>query len=496
MSRNGSNSSLSWLLADIDGLEKTARRRGLAYVLFELLQNSFDTNAKNVSFTMEPVDGRPRVKVTCEDDDPDGFDDLSHSYRLFAESNKKAHVDKRGRWNSGEKFVLAVCEEARVTSTKGTVIFSAGGRTESRSKRDAGTEFYGLVKMNRQELTECMEAAELIIPPDGVTTTVNGSVVPSQMAVGEFRTTLKTEVADEEGVLRPTRRQTNVRCYAPLEGRSAWLYEMGIPVVEIEFPWSVNIFQKVPLNQDRDNVPPAFLREVFVETINAMHTKLAPESAALSAVVETLADGRVTSEAADTVLTHTHGEQRALFDAKDVEAGNRLTGRGYNVIPPRGLPPGAAKNLRELGVLRTTAEISPTPKPYSTDPAAKARECLPENEWTPGMRATAKYAMALAQELLGCSISVVIDKNKERNFAACYGGRSLTFSLGSLGRNWFNGGIREELNDLLLHELSHESESNHLSERFHKACTALGAKLCHIALTKPEFFKALDWEVG
>lgn len=68
-----------WFTGSKQGLEKIARRRGLSYVLFELVQNCWDTGARNVNVTFTPVEGRPLVDMRVEDDDPDGFKDLTHA---------------------------------------------------------------------------------------------------------------------------------------------------------------------------------------------------------------------------------------------------------------------------------------------------------------------------------------------------------------------------------------------------------------------------------
>ena len=97
----------TWLAADVDGLEKIARRRGLSYVLFELLQNAWDTSATHVQLAFHPEEGRPRVAVTCVDDDPEGFVDLSHAHTLFAPSAKKGFAEKRGRFPCAVAYVPA-----------------------------------------------------------------------------------------------------------------------------------------------------------------------------------------------------------------------------------------------------------------------------------------------------------------------------------------------------------------------------------------------------
>ena len=154
-----------WFAGSKKGLEKIARRRGLSYVIFELVQNAWDTGAKEVKMTFEVVEGRPLCWVRIEDDDPDGFKDLAHAWTLFAESEKKNDPEKRGRFNLGEKLVLALCQEAEITSTKGNVRFDDEGRHVGRKRREKGTLFEGLVKMRRDELTELIVAARRLIPP-------------------------------------------------------------------------------------------------------------------------------------------------------------------------------------------------------------------------------------------------------------------------------------------------------------------------------------------
>ncbi len=69
------------------------------------------------------VPGQGFADLTVEDDAPEGFTDLTHAYTLFAPSTKRANPEQRGQFNLGEKLVLAVCEQASICTTKGTVVF-------------------------------------------------------------------------------------------------------------------------------------------------------------------------------------------------------------------------------------------------------------------------------------------------------------------------------------------------------------------------------------
>jgi hypothetical protein len=483
-----------WFTGDKDGLAKIARRRGLAFVLFELVQNCWDTEAKKVTVDFVPVPSSPFVNMTVEDDHPDGFSNLSHAWTLYAQSEKRGQAEKRGFLNLGEKLVLAICDDAVVSSTTGTVTFNKDGRSVSRKKREAGTVFSARIRMKREELKEIEDAAKLLLPPPGVQTWFNGKLLEPREPLRTFEAALPTLHLDGEGMLRPTRRKTTVRTYPKVDG-VAYLYEMGLPVVEIELPWSVEVAQKALVNADRDNVTPAYKKEVCVLVVNAMHDYLTKEDAAIPIITEALADERLGKDAQEAVMTLQWGKDRAIACPTDPEATQRLQAQGYNVIPGGVLPKGASKLLRENGILQTTHEISPTYKPYSDDPDAKPAVLIPESEWTAGMQNIAAYAKWLAWQLIDRTIDVRFEKNRFKDpWAANYGGRELTFNHTKLGKSWFDHGPTISVNALLIHEFAHEKVSNHLDERFFREVQTLGAKMTELALSRPEVFVKYGWK--
>ena len=207
-----------------------------------------------------------------------GFADMRDAYTLFAESRKKGNVEKRGRFNLGEKLVLALAKSARIESTTGTVHFTEGGiRRNSRHAREKGSMFQATIPMTKAEKDEMLEATRRLIVPAGIGTTINGVPLPARTPVTVFETILPTVLADNEGVLRKTTRKTQVYVYEPLPGETPTLYELGIPVVETGDRFHVDVAQKVPLNMDRDNVTPAYLRAIRVAVLNATHEILDSE---------------------------------------------------------------------------------------------------------------------------------------------------------------------------------------------------------------------------
>ena len=118
----------NWFEVDKAGLAKLMAGRSKAFVLYELLQNAWDQNVTRVDVTVEPAAGTRHAPITVTDDDPDGFADLRDAYTLFAESRKKGNAAQRGRFNLGEKLVLALAKSAWIETTTGAVEFGERGR--------------------------------------------------------------------------------------------------------------------------------------------------------------------------------------------------------------------------------------------------------------------------------------------------------------------------------------------------------------------------------
>ena len=156
----------AWFKVDREGLRKLVEDRGKSMVLYELVQNAWDTEGSTrVDVVIEKLPGRPAVHLVVRDNDPNGFADLAHAYTLFAESAKKNNPEQRGRFNLGEKLVLALCRHATIRSTTGTVMFHEDGTlTRSRERLREGSEFDAEVRMNASEYEDFLVG---FVTPDG-----------------------------------------------------------------------------------------------------------------------------------------------------------------------------------------------------------------------------------------------------------------------------------------------------------------------------------------
>jgi hypothetical protein len=133
-------------------------------------------------------------------------------------------------------------------------------------------------------------------------------------------------------------------------------------------------------------------------------------------------------------------------------------------------------------------QICPTAKPYSADPDAKPVDLVPEDNWTGAIKNIAAYARFLALELMDAEITVSVVRTTN-HFAACYGSGRLDFNLFRLGHRWFEQGVTEGVDRLLIHEFGHHYSGDHLSEEYHEALCRLGARLKRLALEKPDLLR-------
>jgi hypothetical protein len=490
--------SNKWFDVNKDGWARVMADRGKAFAVFELFQNSADTEATEIKVTLDKIPGKPQARLVVEDNDPNGFCDLAHAYTLYNDSPKRANPEMRGWMDLGEKMVLAHCIEAKISSTTGTVLFNRDGtrKVVAQQKRAAGTVVDCTLRMTNEEYREVLRAVETLAPPEGITLTFNGDVVEPRPAMASFRTALPTRTVNDEGNMIRTTRQTEVKVYRPRPDETPMLYEMGIPVVPMpEDKFHVDVQQRVLVNTDRDNVPPAYLRKVRVHVLNAVYETLDKDDAAETWVTDAMGHKDVNPQALHKVLDKRHGERRAVFDPNDLEANNRLVAKGYTIIHGGTYGRDVWDNIRSGGAASAAGKISPSHKPYSDDPNAPLVDVVPRDKWTPGMQEVVAFIERLAERLMDVIPDVRIVRTSN-NFSGCWaegglGGARLDLNLKRLGHRWFDEwpDNMARVISLVLHEFAHHYESNHLDERFYKAISDLAGKTVRLALEEHKLFQ-------
>lgn len=485
-------SKMHSLVVDRKGLAKKLANRPKGHLIFELIQNCWDEDVKVVRVDAQMLKGTPYCRIVVTDDAPLGFQNLESVYTLFRDSKKTDDPEKRGRFELGEKLVAAVARRMEVCTTTGTVIIEGDERQHSRKKTDKGSIITVEIRMTNDEFRDaCFEVLRLI-PPDGITTMFNGAHLVGRKPLHTFRAALQTVKGDAEGNLVHTQRMVNVDVHEVRAGETAHIYEMGIPVVETGDKWHYNVQQKVPVNWERNNVPPAYLKTLRVLALNAMHDSLSHEDAQEPWVSDAIDDSRCAEDAIKGVVVHRFGEKAVIHDPSDPEGTKIAASQGYTVISGGTFSKGAWDNIRSAKALLPAGQVTPSPKPY--DPNGHPENVIDRAKWTDDMWRIAEFAENLFKRLTGDECFVTIVKEPKVFWSANFGGsgllgRRLCLNYGKLGKRWFARAKRDvEVLDLLIHEFVHHTVHDHLSHDMHEKATRLGAQLVNIALDDPAFF--------
>lgn len=471
----------NWFAVDKLGLSQVMGRKGKEFAVFELIQNAWDEKGvTSVKVNLAtPANGETILSV--EDDSPEGFKDMTHAYTLFANSAKKTDVEKRGRFNLGEKLVLAISSRVTITSTKGTIFFDERGRVEGTDKRAKGTLILCQLPMSPEEHVQIVSNVSRLVPPTGIATTFNGQPLKARVPFRSFEVKIQTELAGTDGILKKADRVTQVNLYGVEEGETASLYEMGIPVVETGDRWHYDVCQKVPLTIDRENVPPGYLKKLRLAVFNHCHDLITNEDANATWVGEAVASPDVDAKAMEAFMTARFGHKRVSFDPTDLEGMKRAVSEGYQVVQGSHLSKGAWANAREKTGLKPAGQVTPGHN-HVAIPGAPAMKMLDEVKITPQIKAVMDYAMLVASVIMKAKITVRLPSEATGPFVAMYGprdngaGGELFLNVGRLGHNWFDlTNNRVAIDDLLIHEFAHHYSGDHLSSEYYNALSKVGA---------------------
>jgi hypothetical protein len=487
-------SALPALTVDKEGLARSLARRGIEFCALELIQNAFDESVTKITVTLEHA-GRGLHRLTVIDDSPTGWRDLADAHCLFADSYKKNDPSKRGKFNMGEKLVVALAREARLVTTTGGWHWTGNTRRRLRSHTEAGSEFWAILPMTVVEAERTCEVIGQVLVPEDITLKLlrpHGSrfeIVCPRQPLRTFEMTLPTEVADAEHRLVRTRRKTEVRVFKRLAGEpEAYLYELGLPVVQLDGgdTWHLDIAQRVPVGMDRDNVSPAYLRRLRSQVLNVMADQL--EDSCSVWVDQALEDPDVEPAAVDQVLTSRYGAKRVAYDPSDPEASKRAASEGYSVIHGGSFNRAQWDNIRESHAIRPAGQVTPTRSPeFSADGEDVT---VPRDQWTNGMAEVIEWTEVVAEELLGLGTRVGIINSKQPFEAMFSPTDGMDFNLGSLGNEFFSSGISDDLIELVIHELGHDFSGDHLSSKYHEGLCTLAQRLARLVVRRPGLFPA------
>ncbi len=476
MAKPRKTKSPSWFTADKEGLKALYADKPKSFVVRELVQNAFDEpGVRFVEVTLAPVPNTPKVVLTVEDDAPEGFYDLRHAYTLFSDTRKRVDPEMRGRFNLGEKQVLALCDAARIDTTIGTVTFHKDGTREERAytARPAGSVFTATLPMTRAELQEVGETVLTFLPPKGISLSYNGNTIEYREPEEVFETKLQTEYADAEGIMRRTVRKTKVEIVEADDDETPTLYEMGLPVCETGDKYHYNVMQRVPMGADRDTVGEAFMQDLRAEVLNQVFEDLDEEESAEAWVQEAIQDERVDGAAVFHVITKQHGDKAFVPTPGDTQATERAIDAGYNIVSANAYSKAAWANIRG----KTAALPAATVVGGATQ--VVSGKVIPFVDWSGDMERVARLARYIAKQCLGLSVEVRYFKANKVTAVSQYGDRIISFNRSHLSAKFFMPLASAQQIDLIVHELGHEY-GGHYDMAYHEALTKMAAKLARM----------------
>ena len=251
--------SREWFAVSTEGMRQLHAGRPPWSLVKELVQNVWDESppATRCEVQVRPAEGNGRsTEVEVLDDGP-GFANIADVYTLMGPSAKQGNPSKRGRFNLGEKEIIAAARFAQVQTVGHTVTFDGKGRVRRRNGRTNGTRVLVRMPWGATEREELLSMLNRFRPPAACCFIVNGRTMGFRAPILTAYMQLPTVLQDSPGEpIRPTVRVAPVDVLEPLAG-DGWLYEMGIPVQPIELPFDVDVQQKLPLAPQRDRVSAA-----------------------------------------------------------------------------------------------------------------------------------------------------------------------------------------------------------------------------------------------
>lgn len=464
-----------WFEVSKDGLRQLQAGKPKTYIVRELIQNAWDEPIKTCKVNLA-FDGKI-ADITIEDDSKIGFRDIKHAWTLFEKTYKRADPTKRGRFNLGEKQAFCMCDFAQVETTTGTVIFDKNGRQISKSSRKQGTKVTIKIKMGKKEYNKLFEDINQYIVPKKINFFVNDVQISYRKPHKIVNASLMTEL-EANGILKRTSRKTAVNVYEKPESRKGILYELGIPVTKIECKYDLDIQQKIPLGIDRETVLPSFLRDLFGEILNQLHSEIDENEVSEQWVNEGLAYKNIKKDAVETVKNVRFGDKVLVANPFDPNSIDEAISNGYRVIR------GAELGKKVWAAFKNLSPIKSTSEKFGCDYTnAEVVTNLTENQQKVGA-----YAQKIAKKLLKINLAVQFIKAKQSCVVAQYGNETLTFNLGKLDKQFFDAPVSSKTTDLILHELGHYN-GNHTEKGYHELITKMGGELVILALENPEFFE-------
>lgn len=464
--------SKNWFDISNEGWRRMNAGRPPHELVKELIQNVLDENFDTAYINFGMKNGE--FYLTIEDDVNGGIANSSLITTVFLTGKEESHL-KRGRKGRGLKEFLSVCYEAEVETVGKTILFlENGSREEKENNRTIGTKISCKIreeKWNEESVKEIEDYLRMIILyTDGILN-INGKKLAKRTPICFFESELKTHIVND-GIQQEVRKNTIVSMYPKaLKKGKGWIYEMGIPVAETEIPYDIDIHQRIPMNDNRNEINEYYLKDIkeaiLINQVDRLTKKDLIDWATnnistygLPNSIKAKIVAKITNEDPENLIM----KSKSKFDDKAKQRGKKLVdvaGMNYSL---RYIFEGIL-NYSECFIERLERET----KPVICDPTEEEKLFIEEHK----------------RIIKGIGLDVefrIVEKERDTSgfiaeaFYTNENGHVISYNRLAM-ENIFSNPYSIRAIDTLIHELGHTEEAEHDKMEYVNALTKFGAKI-------------------
>jgi hypothetical protein len=448
----------TWFEISNEGWKRMNAGRSLGHLVREAISNVFDApGATSCRVTVEPG------HVVVEDDSPQGIRDKGLITTVFM-TDKEDSVVKRGRKGRGLKELISASERAVVETVGHAIQFNQDGTREEVS---GGTQRGTRVEAWNKEwgdpaAHEAIEYLERFMPPEDISFILNGHRRTGTKILHRIKATLQTQHI-VGGVQRDEYRQTEIFIRNRRDGeKTSSVYEMGIPICNLDMPWHADIQQRVPLNDNRDQVSDEYQRRMGAAVLDGIISEMSKRSLSDEWVLSAIRFANDNTQRQYAKML-TDGAKGMVIKSDSKNANDKAKQEGYELLDISNMP-WAAQNVLSRFIVTSEAlvkDIEKRTQPVSQD---ELREQYQE------MVALFEHA---AEQFTGEKHTVSF-MQKPRSYTgkyklATYTADTRTIRFNTLYNDFhFDKPLQPKLVGVFLHELGHFDEEEH-DQRFQDA---------------------------
>ena len=466
------SSSGQWFDISNDGWRRMNAGRPPYELIKELIQNILDEDF-NKAYLNYGMQGEDFV-VTVEDDVENGIIDSALITTVFLTGKEESHL-KRGRKGRGLKEFLSVCYKATVETVGKTINFCENGnRVESVNNRNCGTRLIAYIRedgWNKKAIKAIDQYVHNIILYNGNEFLVNGKPILKRIPEKTIKALLLTQIIDD-GIQKDVSFETTIDVYTRNKNNKGLLFEMGIPVVETDIPFNIDIHQRIPMNDNRNDVSSDYINKLKIKVVPEILSLLNKKdllgwalnvSSYIWDFPFSIREDIVKKIIGENNLFHIVLSSKKIYDDKARQKGKEV----FNIS-------GMSHDIRSLlGNVISTSEYAIKDMERNSKPITV--------EFTEEEKSFCNIHREIVKKAVGIDVDfTVIEKEKdtEGNWTRAFHiEHRISYNRLAIKKTFFNNAYSEEAIDLLIHELAHEKEKNHSEKKYINAVTKFGAKI-------------------